>query len=140
MEWGILPYKRYFDFSGRSRRLEYWMFTLLNAGVLIALIGIGAALGKSDPVAGAGDDAGGAPMAMLVLLGLYFVITIIPGIAVQVRRFHDQDKTGWLVLLGLIPYLGGIIVLFCMLIEGTPGENRYGPDPKNPHFDADTFA
>ena len=140
MEWGILPYKRYFDFSGRSRRLEYWMFTLLNVAVVIALVGIGAALGRADPVAGASDSDSGAGMAMIVLLGLYFVISVIPGLAVQVRRFHDQDKSGWLVLLGFIPYVGGIIVLIFMLQEGTRGENRYGPDPKGSQFDADTFA
>jgi uncharacterized membrane protein YhaH (DUF805 family) len=57
---------------------------------------------------------------------------IIPSIAVQVRRFHDQDKSGWFVLLSLIPFLGAIIVLVFMFIEGTKGPNRFGADPKDP--------
>ncbi|MEE4200185.1 MAG: DUF805 domain-containing protein [Erythrobacter sp.] len=61
------------------------------------------------------------------LLGLAL---IVPGLAVQVRRFHDQDKTGWLVLLGFIPIIGGLIVLVFMLLPGTDGPNRFGPDPK----------
>ena len=54
----------------------------------------------------------------------------VPGLAVTVRRFHDQDKSGWLALLGLVPYVGGIVVLVFMCLEGTKGENRYGLDPK----------
>ena len=80
--------------------------------------------------------AGGAmawsPIAMLGV-GLIFLVglaIIIPAIAVQVRRFHDQDKSGWFVLLNFVPYVGGIIVLVFMCLEGTKGENRYGPDPK----------
>ena len=57
--------------------------------------------------------------------------TIIPSIAVQVRRFHDQDKTGWLWLLNFVPF-GGFIILVFMCLEGTRGENSYGPDPKDP--------
>ena len=53
----------------------------------------------------------------------------MPAIAVQVRRFHDQDKSGWFVLLGLIPYVGGLIVLVFMCLPGTPGPNRFGPRP-----------
>lgn len=140
MNWMILPYKRYFDFSGRSRRLEYWMFTLFMWIVIIALFAIGVSLGRSDPVAGAGDDIGGTGMAVFVVLGLFIAASIIPGLAVQVRRFHDQDKSGWMVLLGLIPSVGGIIILFFMLLEGTPGENYYGPDPKGPEFDVDAFV
>jgi uncharacterized membrane protein YhaH (DUF805 family) len=97
-------------------------------------------LGRSDPVAGTGDDISGAGMAVFGVLGLFFLASIIPGLAVQVRRFHDQDKSGWMVLLGLIPSVGGLIILFFMLLEGTPGENYYGPDPKGPEFDVDAFA
>ena len=64
---------------------------------------------------------------MLVLGALGF---FIPSLAVQVRRFHDQDKSGWFALFNLIPYVGVLIVLILMLIDGTPGDNRFGPDPK----------
>ena len=71
----------------------------------------------------------------LLVFGLLYLAIIIPSIAVQVRRFHDQDKSGWMVLLGLIPYVGGIILLVFMLLEGTRGPNRFGPDPKDPDGD-----
>ena len=127
MEWMILPLKRYADFQGRSRRKEYWMFTL---GYII-LIAIIAVLGG---VMGAFDESGGA--GSTIFLGLIVVVALalfIPGLAVQVRRFHDQDKSGWFVLLGFIPYVGGLIVLIFMLLEGTKGPNRFGPDPKDPN-------
>ncbi len=117
-----MPLKRYTDFSGRSRRKEYWMFVL---GVFIVAVVLGiieGILGLSGMVAGAYG-----PLTAIFLLGI-----IVPSIAVQVRRFHDQDKSGWFVLLALIPFLGGLIVLVFMCLEGTKGPNRFGPDPKDP--------
>ncbi len=66
------------------------------------------------------------------LTALFFLGILVPSIAVQVRRFHDQDKSGWFVLIGLIPILGGLVVLVFMFLEGTRGPNRFGPDPKDP--------
>ena len=116
-----MPLKRYTDFSGRSRRKEYWFFVL---GVFIAAVVLGiieGILGLSGMVAGAYG-----PLTAIFLLGV-----IVPSIAVQVRRFHDQDKSGWFVLLALIPFLGGLVVLVFMCLEGTKGPNRFGPDPKD---------
>jgi len=128
MDWMLLPLRRYADFSGRSRRKEYWMFALgqvIVFAILAFLAGFGAVLSSSS-------DAPAGPLGWLgmVLLVLAILILIVPSIAVQVRRFHDQDKSGWLVLLSLIPYAGGIIIIVFMCLEGTRGENRYGPDPK----------
>jgi uncharacterized membrane protein YhaH (DUF805 family) len=127
MEWMLLPLKRYFDFEGRSRRTEYWMYTLMTVLLYllcIALIVIGAV--------GSGDSGEMNPTAMagVGLMGLLILGLLIPTIAVQVRRFHDQDKSGWWVLINLIPSIGGIIVLVFMCLEGTRGPNQYGPDPK----------
>jgi uncharacterized membrane protein YhaH (DUF805 family) len=101
------------------------MFVLLNTIVILFLVMVG--------VIGAGTS--GEESALLVIaivLGVLWALgTVIPGLAVQVRRFHDQDKSGWFVLLGFIPYLGGLIVLVFMLFEGTAGANRFGPDPKD---------
>lgn len=123
MDWMILPFMRYAEFSGRSRRKEYWMFVLFNILVVIALLIVSGILGllASDEDIGVG--------AVVVLMVVYFLGTFVPSLAVQVRRMHDQDKSGWFVLLGLVPF-GGIILLIFMLIEGTPGPNRFGPDPK----------
>jgi len=120
MEWMLLPIKRYADFSGRSRRKEYWMFLL---GVIIVAV----VLGLIEGALGMGGSVGGiyGPLSLIFLIAV-----IIPGIAVQVRRFHDQDKSGWFVLLSLIPFVGGLVVLVFMLLEGTKGPNRFGADPK----------
>lgn len=123
MEWMLMPLKRYADFSGRSRRKEYWMFFLFVFIVYVVLALVGGGLGAAT----GGEAGGGIGMILLVI----FVLAIfIPSLAVQVRRFHDQDKSGWFVLLGLIPFVGGLIVLVFMLMEGTKGPNRFGPDPK----------
>ena len=122
MEWMLMPLKRYADFSGRSRRKEYWMFTLFTflVGIVAGVLGI--LLG--------GTSEAGPNGIFFVLVGIPILALLIPSIAVTVRRFHDQDKSGWFYLLALIPYVGGIIVLVFMCLEGTRGPNRFGPDPK----------
>lgn len=126
MEWMIMPLKRYADFSGRSRRKEYWMFVLFQTLVLIPVALVGAMLGGIDE-----SGTGGA--LFLILVAIFVLAFLVPGLAVQVRRFHDQDKSGWFILLGFIPYIGGIILFVFMCLEGTRGPNRFGPDPKDPY-------
>lgn len=131
MEWMMLPLKRYADFSGRSRRKEYWMFVLFTMVVIAALAGLMfAGMAVSDSTGE--PEMGALGFVALALLVLFVLGTFIPNLAVQVRRFHDQDKSGWMVLLGFIPYIGGVILLVFMCLEGTRGSNRYGADPKNP--------
>lgn len=143
MEWMLMPYRRYFDFSGRSRRKEYWMFTLLAAIVAVVLFALMFSGGFPAQEFDAETGVAATPGVMFWIgatgLGIFWLATIIPSIAVQVRRFHDQDRSGWMVLLAFIPYVGGIIVLVFMCLEGTRGPNRFGPDPKNPN-QADVFA
>ncbi len=150
MEWMILPYKRYFDFSGRSRRLEYWMFVLFSiivAAVLFALIMAGGLnlAAFSDPQA---MDMSFGPLFWLgcLLLSLFWLGSLIPGIAVVVRRLHDRDMSGWwylgIIVASMIPiinFIAGIAFLVLMLLPGTPGPNRFGPDPKDP-ASAEVFA
>lgn len=137
MEWMILPLKRYADFQGRSRRKEYWMFTLGFAIVLLLGVILFAALGNAK-----GGSTDGIVSTIgttgAVILGIAYLAIIVPSIAVQVRRFHDQDKSGWFVLLAFIPYIGGLIMLIFMCREGTKGPNRFGPDPKDPNGDLET--
>lgn len=121
LDWALMPLKRYTDFSGRSRRKEYWLFVLGVVVVAILLSLVESAAGLNGMIAGAYG-----PLTALFFLGI-----IVPSIAVQVRRFHDQDKSGWFVLIGLIPIIGGLIVLVFMFLEGTKGSNRFGPDPKD---------
>ena len=135
MEWMIMPLKRFAEFSGRSRRKEYWMFVLLQMLILIPVAILAILMG--GPVEDPANPLGST--AILIVLGVYFLVFFIPGLAVQVRRFHDQDKSGWFILLGLIPYVGSLILLVFMCLEGTRGPNRFGPDPKDPYAE-DVFA
>lgn len=115
-----LPLQRYADFSGRSRRMEYWMFFVLNFAVsFIASI--------LDGILGMTGMVGGIYGPLTLLSGLAL---LVPSIAVAVRRLHDQDKSGWFLLLIFIPILGAIALLVFMFLEGTKGDNKYGPDPK----------
>jgi uncharacterized membrane protein YhaH (DUF805 family) len=124
MEWMLMPYRRYADFSGRSQRQEFWMFYLLVVIVVVVLqviTGMGAP--SIDPMTG--EVSGGGVLATIGggLLLLFWLGTIIPYLAVAIRRMHDQDRSGWWIL---VP-IANIIFLF---IDGTPGSNRFGPDPK----------
>ena len=119
MDWYLKVLKQYFDFSGRARRKEYWMFFLFNLLVSIALAISDAMLGTLDTESGWG------------LLGaLYAIAVLIPGLAVSVRRLHDRDKSGWWLLLAFIPLIGGIVLLVWFVMEGDGGSNRFGSDPK----------
>jgi uncharacterized membrane protein YhaH (DUF805 family) len=152
MEWMILPFKRYAEFSGRSRRMEYWMFTLLNVIVVTVLmfvvLGAGGAAGvleadaNGDPAAGLGALFGG--MGLLILV--YGLAILLPSIAVTIRRLHDRDMSGWwylgAIVGSMIPIAGflvSIAFLVLMALPGTPGPNRFGPDPKGVG-EAETFA
>jgi uncharacterized membrane protein YhaH (DUF805 family) len=123
MSWYIGVLKKYAVFEGRARRKEYWMYQLFNVLVMLLLY-LPSAL-----IAVAADT----PALASLLPALYLLGVLLPTIAVAVRRFHDQDKSGWWYLLALIPSVGGIILLVFMCLDGTPGPNKYGPNPKDPH-------
>lgn len=118
MNWYLKVLKQYVDFNGRARRKEYWMYTLFN---IIALV-IASVL---DRVLGMAGELGYGPV-----YGLYALATLLPSLGVCVRRLHDTDRSGWWVLIGLVPIIGAIVLLVFMVSEGTRGDNAYGPDPK----------
>ncbi len=105
--------KKYAVFSGRARRTEYWMFFLFN--LLIAFV-----LGAIEGIfKGSG------------LLGtLYSLAVFIPSLAVGARRLHDTNRSGWWLLISLIPLIGVIILIVFLVQDSQPGENKYGPNPK----------
>ena len=119
MNWYLEVLKKYAVFSGRARRKEYWFFVLFNFIFAVVLAFIDGMIGTFDPETGYG-----------VLSGIYGLVVIIPGIAVTIRRLHDTDRSGWWLLILFIPLIGAIWLLVLMIIDGTPGENQYGPDPK----------
>ena len=131
MEWMTLPLKRYAEFGGRSRRKEYWMFALLLLilGVIAAAIDIMLGFGMtyrdlSSTGYGVAAATHNGPVEIVLWLA-----TFIPSLAVTVRRLHDLDKSGWWLLIILVPFIGAIVLLVFMCIEGTRGANRFGPDP-----------
>jgi uncharacterized membrane protein YhaH (DUF805 family) len=152
MEWMLLPFRRYFDFSGRSRRREFWMFMLLNIIIGCILAGPAYVMLMRQMIAMAASAEAGAPvepnfgamilgspiaLGLLGIYGIYALVTIIPSIAVTVRRLHDRNMRGWwylgVVLLSWIPIIGflvSIAFLVIMCLDGTPGPNRFGEDPK----------
>lgn len=153
MHWMILPLKRYFDFSGRSRRMEYWMFIVFT--MIVGLICIGpvffdiAVASVADPVAAEADPFAGMGILGTIgfsLFGIFYLAILIPSIAVTVRRLHDRDMSGWwylgFIVASIIPLLGliaSIAFIVVMFLPGTEGPNRFGADPKDPHS-ADVFA
>ncbi|MGW8191293.1 DUF805 domain-containing protein [uncultured Sphingomonas sp.] len=124
MEWMILPLKRYFEVRGRSRRQEYWMFTLFSILVGIATTIVDRALGFDW------DSTG--PINGLTSLAL-----LIPSFTVTFRRLHDTDRSAWWMLLVFLPIIGWIWLFVLYVTEGTRGPNRFGPDPKDPYGSAD---
>tara|TARA_B100000953_G_scaffold211330_1_gene174505 strand:- start:1134 stop:1559 length:426 start_codon:yes stop_codon:yes gene_type:complete len=132
MKWMLLPLKRYADFQGRSRRKEFWMFMLL---IVIVYLAVFTFIVADEEVSG-GAGLEGFTGLLGVAVALLGIGILIPSLAVQVRRFHDQDHSGWFVLLSFIPYIGGLIVLVFMCLPGTRGPNRFGPDPKEMEADA----
>ena len=131
MDWMLLPYRRYADFSGRSRRKEYWMFALFQFIVAIVLYAV---LFAGFPTVDEYGQMAGAPGPLFyvggILLFIFWLGSFIPSLAVLVRRLHDQDKSGWWILISFVPFVGGIVLLVFMFLDGTPGPNRFGEDPK----------
>lgn len=122
MSWYLDVLKKYAVFSGRARRKEYWMFTLINIVIMVGLQVIAGVLAGMDMAA-----LGGIVMVLYVI---YALAVLIPGIAVSIRRLHDTSKSGWFILIAFVPLVGGLILLFFMVQDSTPGPNDYGPNPK----------
>jgi uncharacterized membrane protein YhaH (DUF805 family) len=147
MEWMIMPLKRYADFQGRSRRMEYWMFALFQVLMVFVLLALFAVLvGFSADMTSEIEQAPVGLIIFVLLVMVYALAMIIPSLAVGVRRWHDQNQSGWLVLLfvvlGFIPIIGGfasIVQLVFMCLPGTKGPNKYGEDPLNTQNLSDVF-
>lgn len=115
MNWYLKVLKQYADFEGRARRKEYWMFTLFNIIITYGLVLVGGAVESS---------------ALMVLALIYMAGTLIPSLAVGVRRMHDIGKSGWHILIGFIPLIGGIWLLVLNCTDSESGTNQWGPNPK----------
>ena len=118
MNWYLDAWKNYINFQGRARRKAYWMFVLFNIIALVILSLIEGALGLS------GQNGYG------ILTGLYSLAIILPLIALAVRRLHDTGRSGWWILIGLVPLVGPIVLIVFYVTDSQPGTNQYGPNPK----------
>ncbi|WP_058044172.1 DUF805 domain-containing protein [Streptomyces roseifaciens] len=113
MHWYVDVLKKYATFSGRASRPEFWMFTLVSLVISIVLAVIDALLGTG-----------------MIIETVYDVAVFLPSLAVSVRRLHDIDRSGWWVLIGLIPIIGLIVLIVFWATAGKPRENAYGPNPQ----------
>jgi uncharacterized membrane protein YhaH (DUF805 family) len=121
MEWFLLAWKRGAEFSGRSRRKEYWMFQLFNFLVVLFILVLALIAG--------GDAA--------VKLGpgccfVYCLVAFVPTLAVTVRRLHDIGRSGYWYFISFVPLVGGIVLLVFTVLDSDPERNEYGPNPKIP--------
>lgn len=117
----------YANFRDRARRKEYWGFYLFSMLAMFLLVGIGIVI---DGTTGNFDSSGDGPFATLILVGLYMLAMIVPGIAMAVRRQHDIGLSGWFYLLFFVPYVGGLILFVFSLLPSQTHENKWGPVPE----------
>ena len=120
MNWYLEVLKKYAVFSGRARRKEYWFFVLFNIIIGLALTFIDFSTGLYDVESEIG-----------LLSSLYSLAVLVPSIAVTIRRLHDTSRTGWWFLIAFVPIIGVIVLLVFMVFDSTPGDNQYGPNPKD---------
>jgi uncharacterized membrane protein YhaH (DUF805 family) len=119
MDYALQALRKYAVFSGRSRRKEYWYFVLfIFLGSIVCGI-VDGVLGTLDETTGVG-----------IVGGLFMLALFVPSISVGVRRLHDIGKSGWWLLIGLIPLVGAIVLIVFAAQDGQPGTNSYGPNPK----------
>ena len=113
MNYYLLALKNYAIFSGRATRSEYWYFFLVNMliGIVVSVVSMVI-----------GDTAGIVGM-------IYSLAMFLPGLAICVRRLHDMGKSGWMILVALIPLAGIIWLLVLLVTESNPTDNIYGPKP-----------
>jgi uncharacterized membrane protein YhaH (DUF805 family) len=143
MEWYLSGFRRYREFvRGRARRTEFWTFQLVQ-GLLIALTTLLGYLALDEFLgvlnSAATDPAALSPSAILKL-GVFNIVcaviyiggtaTILPSIGVMARRLHDTGRSGWWMLLGLVPIIGGLMLLLMLCEDSEPTENRFGLNPK----------
>ena len=120
MSWFILAWQRATDFSGRSRRKEYWYFTLFNAIVIVFIALFAAAF----------SDQGKPAMLPFGFMMAYCLALFVPSLSVTIRRLHDIGKSGWWYFIAFVPFIGGIILFVFTLFDSQPYPNEWGLDPK----------
>jgi uncharacterized membrane protein YhaH (DUF805 family) len=108
----------YLSPEGRVNRKQWWLWLVLPLTVIgILLVFVDMATGRYNPEMGIG-----------LFSGIFALLSLIPAVIVYIKRFHDRDKSGWWVLIGLIPLIGPLWLLIELgFLKGTDGPNRFGP-------------
>lgn len=122
MNWYLKVLKNYAGFEGRARRTEYWIYILVDFLITIGLIFLSSLLNSISE---------GLGLLGFILYLTYILATFLPTLAVVIRRLHDINKSGWMMLVALIPIIGIIWLIILLATEGEYGANGYGDDPKN---------
>ena len=118
-------WSNYATFKGRARRSEYWFIQLFLIITNVAVGAIDLVLMNGDVDRFIANGGGG-------IVGLVWIlVTIVPALAVLVRRLHDTGKSGWWVLMGFVPFAGAIVLFVFTVLDSTSGENKYGPSAKD---------
>ncbi len=128
IEWYLDVFRKYAVFSGRSRRKEYWSFSLINSLIVLVYIGMlffGVYISSGDE-----SVFNSVQMIANVLYYGYAIASLVPGLAVLIRRLHDIGKSGWWYFIGLIPVIGTIVLIVFLCKDSDPGLNEYGQNPK----------
>lgn len=120
MDWFVDALKKYAVFSGRAQRSEYWYFFLFYCLIFIPL-------GIADFVTGTYNKE----LGFGALTGIFAIGMLLPAVGVGVRRLHDIGRSGWWLLIGLIPLVGAIVLLVFSLRDSQPFTNGFGPNPKD---------
>lgn len=125
MNWYFAVLKKYAGFSGRARRKEYWMFILIHVITIIALAAIDRAVfpGRGLTLIPPYDYP-------QMITSIYYVATLLPTLAVVVRRLHDTGRSGFWCFVALVPLVGAIVLVIFLVNNGVAGRNQYGADPK----------
>ncbi|GAC1304747.1 MAG: DUF805 domain-containing protein [Vulcanimicrobiaceae bacterium] len=125
IDWYLKVVRQYAYFGGRAGRSEFWYFTLVNIAVSVALQTVGA---LATAALGSVGSAIGYLCSGIALL--YSLAVLVPSVAVGVRRLHDTGRSGWWILVSLVPVIGLLVLLYFYILDSAPEANRWGPSPK----------
>jgi uncharacterized membrane protein YhaH (DUF805 family) len=123
-------FSNYVNFSGRSRRSAYWFWFLFVIILQIITYTLDGVINPDSVATAVGGGSASISVAAGPVTFIAMLAVLLPGIAVSIRRLHDTDRSGWWLLIVLVPLVGAILLIVWYCTEGTRGPNRFGADPK----------